>query len=71
MMNDPPPPGQPLPPAGWCDRCRFGRRIVSDRGAEFLICDRSRLDPAYPRYPRLPVLSCAGFASGSAGEPCE
>jgi hypothetical protein len=27
----------------------------------FLLCERSRADPAYPRYPRLPVVRCAGF----------
>jgi hypothetical protein len=33
------------------------------------MCERSRLDPAFPRYPSLPVLACAGFEPNDANEP--
>ena len=33
----------------------------NDRGSVFVLCERSRVDPAFPRYPRLPVLACSGF----------
>lgn len=46
---------------GLCGRCVHAREIVSGRGSRFLLCDRSRYDPRYPRYPQLPVLSCPGF----------
>lgn len=49
------------PPAGLCDRCLHQRLVPNTRGSVFSLCERSRVDPAYPRYPRLPVLSCPGF----------
>jgi hypothetical protein len=52
-------PGEPAP--GLCGRCRHSRLIVTARGSEFRLCERSASDPRYPRYPALPVLRCAGF----------
>ena len=46
---------------GLCADCRFARRVHSGKGSEFLLCERSRNDPDYPRYPRLPVLRCKGY----------
>lgn len=37
------------------------RRISSDRGSTFYLCEKSLTDPSFPKYPRLPVLQCAGF----------
>lgn len=51
--------------AGLCDACVWQRRVISGRGSEFVLCERSRLDPEYVRYPPLPVLRCAGFQSKS------
>ena len=39
--------------------------MPSARGSVFLLCERSRTDPAYPRYPTLPRLRCAGFEAGA------
>jgi hypothetical protein len=36
------------------------RRIESDRGSTFYLCERSATDAGFPKYPRLPVLRCAG-----------
>lgn len=47
--------------AGLCARCRWMRRITSDRGSVFYLCRRSATDPAFPKYPRLPVLHCRGY----------
>jgi hypothetical protein len=47
--------------AGLCATCRHARVITSSRGSRFILCERSRFDPRYPRYPGLPVLACAGF----------
>lgn len=67
--------GDPLPPAppgerarsrhepGLCPRCRSVRRIENARGSVFLLCERSREDPRFPRYPAQPVLDCTGFES--------
>ncbi|HEY7969798.1 MAG TPA: hypothetical protein VID95_07360 [Candidatus Limnocylindrales bacterium] len=52
------------PPEGLCATCRHARPVVSARGSQFTLCERSRTDPAYPRYPRLPVLACRGFEPG-------
>ena len=49
------------PDPGLCASCRLARRVVSSRDSDFVACDRSRTDPAYPRYPVLPVLACAGY----------
>jgi len=38
------------------------RRIISDRGSAFYLCERSASDPAYPKYPRLPMKACPGYA---------
>jgi hypothetical protein len=47
--------------AGLCATCRHVAVIVSDRGARFYRCERSKSDPRFPRYPRLPVLTCIGY----------
>ena len=41
------------------------RRIESDRGSIFYLCELSKVDPRFPKYPRLPVLSCAGYEKQS------
>ncbi|MBA2380773.1 MAG: hypothetical protein H0V73_01565 [Chloroflexi bacterium] len=51
----------PPPSVGLCEACRHARRIVSGRGSSFTLCERSRIDPRFPRYPQLPVLECSGF----------
>jgi len=65
--EDPPDtPALPQPPeapasAGLCAACRHARVITSARESVFVLCERSRTDPAFARYPRLPVLECIGF----------
>jgi hypothetical protein len=56
--------------AGLCDGCRHQRIVKNTRGSRFSLCERSKLDPDYPRYPRLPVLECAGYEprGAAAGE---
>ena len=54
-------PGVSLLPAGLCDRCRHQRVVRNTRGSSFVLCEKSKTDPAYPKYPRLPVLRCAGY----------
>jgi hypothetical protein len=46
---------------GLCASCCFMRRIESDRGSTFYLCQRSATDASFPKYPRLPVLQCAGY----------
>jgi hypothetical protein len=46
---------------GLCTDCRFMRRIETDRGSIFYLCERSATDATFPKYPRLPVLLCAGY----------
>jgi hypothetical protein len=59
-----------VPPGiGLCADCCFMRRIESDRGSIFYLCERSAVDANFPKYPRLPVLRCAGYEpSGSDGK---
>jgi len=37
------------------------RRVTSDRGSIFYLCQLSKVDPAFPKYPKLPVLQCSGY----------
>jgi len=47
--------------AGLCADCVHARRIESDRGSRFYLCELSAVDPAYRKYPALPVMRCAGY----------
>ena len=49
------------PRVGLCETCKFMRRIESDRGSIFYMCQLSLTDASFPKYPRLPVLKCAGY----------
>jgi hypothetical protein len=60
MMNDRPERGQDAR-EGLCASCRHRREIVSVRGSRFVLCERSRTDPSFPRYPGLPVRTCRGY----------
>jgi hypothetical protein len=46
---------------GLCAACAHARTIGNRRGSRFWLCERSRVDPSFPRYPRLPVAACRGF----------
>jgi hypothetical protein len=48
--------------AGLCVDCLHARRVESDRGSSFLLCELSKSDPRFAKYPRLPVLSCTGYS---------
>lgn len=54
-------------PEGLCERCAHVRIVATPR-SEFLLCERSKSDPAYARYPRLPVRECAGFEPAPESE---
>ncbi len=57
------PPTESRPaPVGLCATCLHSRKIQSDRGSLFFLCQLSETDPTFPKYPRLPVLSCPGYA---------
>ncbi len=47
--------------AGLCATCGHMRRVTSDRGSVFYLCELSKVDPTFPKYPRLPVLECGGY----------
>jgi hypothetical protein len=46
---------------GLCAQCRWMRKMESDRGSVFYLCQLSATDPTFPKYPRLPVLRCRGY----------
>jgi len=48
---------------GLCVDCTNARRVQTNRGSVFVLCDLSRNDPQFAKYPRLPVLACAGHCS--------
>lgn len=43
-----------------CRSCAAVRLVETPRGSTFLLCERSRTDPRFPRYPYQPVLRCDG-----------
>ena len=47
--------------AGLCADCRNMRRVESDRGSIFYMCDLAASDPRFAKYPRLPVIECSGY----------
>jgi hypothetical protein len=47
--------------AGLCASCTHVRRITSDRGSVFYLCELSKTDVRFPKYPRLPVVNCPGY----------
>ena len=51
--------------AGLCGDCVHARRIESERGSVFWMCQLSATNPNFAKYPRLPVLSCAGYSHKS------
>jgi ribosomal protein L36 len=54
-------------PGGLCEQCLHVRRVVSAKGSVFVLCERAKHEPEYPKYPRLPVLACPGFEPVAAG----
>lgn len=58
-----PPPLRVSGQAGLCESCRRARRIESDRGSTFYLCELSSCDPRFPKYPALPVMQCPGYTS--------
>jgi hypothetical protein len=46
---------------GLCADCLHARRIVSERGSVFVLCQLALTDSGFKKYPRLPVLSCTGY----------
>jgi hypothetical protein len=48
--------------AGLCSHCVHARRVESERGSVFVMCQLSATDASFPKYPRLPVFSCAGYS---------
>ena len=50
-----------MPGAGLCDSCVHEKIVRSSHESEFVLCQRSKDDPSFPRYPPLPVRTCAGF----------
>lgn len=46
---------------GLCFDCRHSRRVPSDHGSLFYLCERALSDPEFDQYPMLPVIRCPGF----------
>lgn len=51
---------------GLCSSCAHARRIESDRGSQFILCEISSTNPSFAKYPRLPVLNCSGYKRASS-----
>lgn len=53
---------------GLCESCRFHSLIVSDKGTEFHLCEKSKTDSTFPKYPQLPVKECNGFQTAKSAK---
>jgi hypothetical protein len=53
---------------GLCATCRF-HRVVTGARSTFHLCERSFVDPAFPRYPPLPVRQCGGYDRVGGSDP--
>jgi hypothetical protein len=62
-------PAQDLQQVGLCADCLHARRIESERGSVYFLCELSMSDPRFPKYPRLPVVSCSGYAKKEERPP--
>jgi hypothetical protein len=60
-VNEPANPSEEQRRAGLCASCVNARRISSDRGSIFVLCELSPVDPSFTKYPRLPVFTCSGY----------
>jgi len=47
--------------ANLCDTCAFRELVRTARGSTFVLCNRSRLDPRFPKYPPQPIIRCVGY----------
>jgi hypothetical protein len=54
---------------GLCTDCQHAKTIVSAKGSRFTLCNKSQIDPRFPKYPRLPVRACSGYAAKAAPDP--
>jgi hypothetical protein len=59
------------PNAGLCADCAHARRIESERGSVFLLCELALTDSRFRKYPRLPVLACDGYGKKAEATPTE
>ena len=57
--RDPRAPARDL--GGLCPHCPHVRKITSERGSLFLLCELSRSDARFPRYPAQPRMVCSGY----------
>ena len=55
---------RPCANVGLCATCTHARRVKSERGSEFWLCQLSATDPRLAKYPRLPMLECPGYMPG-------
>jgi hypothetical protein len=44
-----------------CQSCQWMRMIVSGRGSQFLLCQKSQSDPRFAKYPPQPIARCSGY----------
>jgi len=66
LMSRPAENSAPQTLPGLCQDCIHARRIESDRGSIFFLCQLALTDSRFKKYPRLPVLSCLGYERKTA-----
>jgi hypothetical protein len=52
---------------GLCLDCAHARRIESERGSIFYLCELAVVNPAFRKYPALPVVICSGYVKSTGG----
>jgi len=52
---------------GLCLDCAYARRVQTERGSIFYLCELAAVNPEFRKYPALPVLICSGYAKKTGG----
>jgi hypothetical protein len=44
-----------------CETCAAMREVITPKSSRFLLCQRAKTGPAFPKYPPQPVVQCNGY----------
>jgi hypothetical protein len=51
-----------------CETCASMQEVFTPKGSRFLLCQLSRVDPAFSKYPPQPVVRCEGYRPKETNE---
>ncbi|MFM7160131.1 MAG: hypothetical protein ACKO3P_07155 [Planctomycetaceae bacterium] len=66
-LSDLTPGVQSIYSRGLCPGCHWSRLVISGRGSQFLLCNKTFQDSRFPKYPPQPIAMCSGYLAQSEG----